>query len=392
MKRGGDTLRLRRFSITTLVLMLVLILNSMAYGFSINARATVLMDPTSGRVLYGQNEHQRLPPASVTKVMTMLLILEAVDQGRVKWNDMIRTSAKAYEMGGSQVFLKEGEEFPLHEMFKAIAVVSANDASAAVAEHLYGSIPDFVDAMNERAKRLGLKDTHFGNETGLPDPTHYSSAYDLAVISSELLKHPVVLKYTSIWLDTFRGGKFVLRNTNELIKEYRGADGLKTGHTDEAKFCLSATAKKGDFRLLSVILGAATDAQRVEQSKRILDYGFRNFQWKLIQRSGEVGKVYIRQAQPDWVPVQLKSNFGTVIDRGTDQLIQTKLLLKKGLKLPIDSGQAVATLNAYVNGKIIASTPVYSMVKVKPANFIIHWWRAFWDFIHGLFARGKSEK
>ncbi|HBF38995.1 MAG TPA: D-alanyl-D-alanine carboxypeptidase, partial [Firmicutes bacterium] len=308
---------------------------------------------------------------------------------RVKWNDMIHTSAKAYEMGGSQVYLKEGEEFPLHEMFKAIAVVSANDASCTVAEHLYGSIEDFVDAMNDRAKSLGLKDTHFGNETGLPDPTHYSSAYDLAEISRELLKHPIVLKYTSIWLDTFRGGKFMLRNTNELIKEYRGADGLKTGHTDEAGFCLSATAKKGDFRLLSVILGASSDAQRVEQSERILDYGFRNFQWKLIQKSGEIGKVFIPGAYPQHVPVKLNADFGAVVPRGSDLLIQTHLVVNQGLKLPIKVGQPIASLKAYVDGKVVAAVPAYSMVKVKPANFIIRLWRAFWDMIQSLFKRKK---
>jgi serine-type D-Ala-D-Ala carboxypeptidase (penicillin-binding protein 5/6) len=385
-------LRLKRFTITVFFIMLLLVFNSIAYGFSIDARAAILMDPITGKILYGQNEHQRLPPASVTKVMTMLLILEAVHQGRVKWDEMIRASALAYEMGGSQVYLKEGEEFPLREMFKAIAVVSANDASAAVAEHLYGSVADFVEAMNQKAKVLGLKDTHFDNETGLPDPAHYSSAYDLAIMSRELLiKYPEVLKFTSIWLDSFRGGKFILRNTNELIKVYRGADGLKTGHTDEAKFCLSATAKKGDFRLLSVILGAGSDEQRVAQSKRLLDYGYRNFQWKLIKRAGaEVGKVYIKEAQPEKVPVKLKSDFGMAVERGTDQLIQTKLFPKQHLKLPAEPGQAIAIYKAFINGKVIASTEAYSMVKVKRANFIVHWWRALWEFIHGLFGKQKS--
>jgi D-alanyl-D-alanine carboxypeptidase (penicillin-binding protein 5/6) len=383
-------LRLNKLCIIILCLALLLVPNSIVQGFSINARAVVLMDPISGRVLYGQNEHQRLPPASVTKVMTMLLILEAVHQDRIKWDETIRTSAKAYEMGGSQVFLKEGEEFPLREMFKAIAVVSANDASAAVAEHLYGSIEDFVDAMNQRAKRLGLKDTHFDNETGLPDPAHYSSAYDLAVISRELLKYPEILKFTSIWLDSFRNGKFILRNTNELIRVYRGTDGLKTGHTNEAKFCLSATAQRGNFRLLSVILGADSDAQRIEQSKRILDYGFRNFQWQRIHKPGEVGKVYIKDAQPNQVPVELKTEFGTVVARGPEQVIHTRLEALRNLKLPVNAGAKIATLKALVNNKEIASTVVYSMTKVKPANLIVRWWRTFWDAIFNLF-RGKKS-
>ncbi|HBE78684.1 MAG TPA: D-alanyl-D-alanine carboxypeptidase [Firmicutes bacterium] len=383
-------MRLNKLGIIILCFGLLLLPNSIAHGFSINARAAILMDPISGRVLYAQNEHQRLPPASVTKVMTMLLILEAVHQGRIKWDETITTSAKAYEMGGSQVFLKEGEEFPLREMFKAIAVVSANDASAAVAEHLYGSVDDFVEAMNQRAKKLGLKDTHFDNETGLPDPAHYSSTYDLAVISRELLKYPEILKFTSIWLDSFRNGKFVLRNTNELIRLYRGADGLKTGHTDEAKFCLSATAKRGDFRLLSIILGADSDDQRVEQSKRILDYGFRNFQWQQIGRPGEVGKIYIKDARPSHVPVRLKTEFGTVIARGPEQVIQTRLEVLKNLKLPINAGTKIGTLKALVNHKEIASVAVYSMIKVKPANLIIRWWRAFWELAFNLFKGKKS--
>ena len=265
--------------LTGMVLLLLILLFTMdcvTLGLTVDARAAVLMDPVSGKVLYAQNENLRLPPASVTKVMTMLLILEAVDRKKVSWDEKIIVSATAAGMGGSQVYLKEGEEFTLRELFKTIAVVSANDASAAVAEYLYGSIEDFVDAMNLKARNLGLKNTHFANETGLPDPGHYSSAYDLAVMSRELLKYPEVLKFTSIWLDTFRDGQFTLRNTNELLKVYRGADGLKTGHTAEAKFCLAATAKKGEFRLLSVIMGASSDAKRVAETKKLLDYGYRN--------------------------------------------------------------------------------------------------------------------
>ncbi|MGE5581894.1 MAG: D-alanyl-D-alanine carboxypeptidase family protein [Bacillota bacterium] len=367
-------------------------LNSVSFGFSIDARAAILMDPLTGKILYAQNEHQRLPPASVTKVMTMLLIMEAVHQRRVTWDEMIRTSATASRMGGSQVYLKEGEEYPLRDMFKAIAVVSANDASAAVAEHLYGSIQDFVEAMNEKAKVLGLKDTHFANETGLPDPEHYSSAYDLAVISRQLIaKYPEVLKFTSIWLDTFRSGQFTLRNTNELIRVYRGADGLKTGHTEEAKFCLSATAKKGDFRLLSVILGAVSDAKRVAETKRLLDFGYRNFQWKLLQKAGSrVGKVNLKDASPKQVPVKIKADFGAVVERGGDQLIKTRLVPKKNLRLPLKPGTVVATYQATVNGKVVGATEGYSTIKVNRANFLVRWWRSLWDLIHNLWPGKKS--
>lgn len=373
-----------------IVSLLTLTLSFPAAAFTINARAAVLMDPENGRVLYNQNGDERLPPASVTKVMTMLLIIEAVHAGRVKWTDPITTSATAAGMGGSQVYLKEGETLPLRDMFKVIAVVSANDASAAVAEYLYGSLTDFIDAMNRKAQALGLKNTHFANETGLPDPEHYSSAHDLAVISRELLKYPEVLNFTSIWLDSIRGGEFILRNTNELIKVYPGADGLKTGHTDEAKFCLSATAKKSGFRLLSVILGAPTDAIRVAESKRLLDYGFRTYEKRTIKKAGsDVGKLYLPGARPQQVPVQLKNDLTVVLERGAKPPISTRVIPLKKLKYPINVGQQVGQLQAIMQGKTIGNAAVYSTVKVKQANFLIRWWRAFWDFIGGIFRRKK---
>lgn len=354
-------------------------------AFSIDARAAVLMDPVSGKILYEQNKDVRWPPASVTKVMTMLLIMEAVESGRIKWSDPIRTSAVAAGMGGSQVYLKEGEEFPLAEMFKTIAMVSANDASTAVAEHLYGSSRDFIEAMNRRAQELGLKNTHFANETGLPDPDHYSSAYDLAVISRELLKYPEVLKFTSIWMDDFRDGTFQLRNTNELIRVYRGADGLKTGHTEEAKYCLAATAQKGGFRLLSVILGAESDAKRVSETRRLLDYGYRNFQWKQIKNAGqEIGQIYQKSASPEMIPVKLKRDFGLVVERGRDQLVETQLAPISGLKYPLKAGARVGVLKAVYQGEVLAEEPVYTMVEVKKANLIVQGWRWLRDWLRGL--------
>lgn len=383
-----------RSKLVALALVLCLTMQSFAAptgaAFSINARAAVLMDSATGKVLYAQNENQRLPPASVTKVMNMLLILEAVHAHQITWDEPITASATAAGMGGSQIFLKEGETMPLRDMFKAIAVVSANDASAAVAEHLYGSLVDFIDAMNEKAKALGLKNTHFANETGLPDPNHYSSAYDLAVISRNLLQYPEVLKFTSIWLDSLRGGKFILRNTNELLKAYRGADGLKTGHTAEAKFCLSATAVKGGFRLLSVILGADTDAIRVNETKRLLDYGYRNFQRRLVQKAGSnVGTVTLPEASPAKIPVRLRSDFAVVVERGKDQQITTRLIPDKKLDLPVKAGQRVGILRAEVGGVSVGSAPVYATTEAHRANFLVRWWRIFVEWVSSFFRRGK---
>lgn len=380
----------------TVVLILIMTLASLhpkpGYAFSIDARAAILMDPLSGKVLFEQNKDRRWPPASVTKVMTMLLIMEAVDSGRVEWSDPIRTSAVAAGMGGSQVYLKEGEEFTLAEMFKAIAVVSANDASTAVAEHLYGSVRDFTDAMNQKAQALGLKNTNFVNETGLPDPNHYSSAYDLAVISKELLKYPEVLKYTSIWMDTFRNGAFQLQNTNELIRLYRGADGLKTGHTEEAKYCLAATAKKDNLRLLSVILGVDSDAKRVSETRRLLDYGFRNYQWELIKKAHrELGKVYLKIARPEMVPVELKEDFGVLVERGREKLVETELVPIAKPRFPIKAGGKVGLLKAIYQGEVLAETPVYATVEVKKANFIVRGWRWLRDQIRGFLKRESGR-
>jgi len=226
-----------------------------AYALEIKARAAVLMDYESGRIIFSQNPDVQLPPASVTKLMTMLLIAESIDSGRAKWDDLIRTSKNAAGMGGSQVYLREGEEMTLAEMTKAIAMVSANDASTAVAEYLYGSVELFIQKMNQRAQELGLKNTNFQNEHGLPDPKHYSSAHDLALIARELIRHPKILEWTSTWISYLRDGEFFLRNTNDLIQSYRGADGLKTGHTEEAGYCLCATAEVEGLRFISVIMG-----------------------------------------------------------------------------------------------------------------------------------------
>lgn len=357
-------------------------------GLTIAARSAVLLDYESGRVLFEQNAHERLPPASVTKVMTLLLIMEAVESGRAGWNDPIQTSALAAGMGGSQIYLREGETFSLSEMTKAIAMVSANDASAAVAEHLYGSVDEFVDRMNARARELGLKDTHFQNEHGLPDPNHYSSAYDLAVISRELIRHPKILQWTSTWISHLRGGKFFMRNTNELIQKYRGADGLKTGHTDEAGFCLSATAKREGLRLVSVILGAESDAVRVAQTSNLLNYGFSNFARVVAARKGrQVGTVRIPEAGQPNVAVAAPQDFGVLVERGRERYIDKKVVPLARVKLPARKGEPVAELIVLSGNKEVGRTRLVAMTDVRRANFIVRFFRWLSDMVKGLFRR-----
>jgi D-alanyl-D-alanine carboxypeptidase (penicillin-binding protein 5/6) len=381
----------KRFKHMWLIMFLGLLLAQPVMGvdteFKIKAKAAILLEPQSGRVLFAQNEHRRLPPASVTKVMTMLLVMEAVEQGRIKWTDKIPTSATAAQMGGSQVYLREHEELALTEMFKAIAVVSANDASTAVAEYLYGTDEDFVIAMNRRARRLGLKDTYFVNETGLPEPGHYSTAYDLAQISRELLRHPEVLKFTSIWMDSLRNGKFMLKNTNNLIKYYKGADGLKTGHTDEAKFCLAATAQRGNLRLLSVVLGADSNGERTVQTRRLLDYGFRNYEWRTIKQAKViVGRMPLKNANLKSVNVQTREKLGVLQERDKYKPVRTRVKFSR-VNLPLRVDQAVGVFQVTQGGKLIGQTPVYPTEPVKKANWLVLGWRVLWNWLKSLLGK-----
>lgn len=356
-------------------------------GFDVNAKAALLLDPESGVYLFAKNEQERLPPASVTKVMTMLLIAEAIDSGRVKLDEPILASATAAGTGGSQVYLKEGERFPLEQMLIAIAVESANDASTAVAEHLYSTEEDFVRIMNTRAQQLGMGNTHFANAHGLPDPGHYMSTTDIGVVSRELVhKHPRILKYTSIWTYTLRPGVTELRNTNDLIRLYRGADGLKTGYTEEAGWCLVSTAKRGTMRLLSVIMGAASNEDRLRETKRLLDYGFRNFERRLVARKGQdLGRVSVRDAWPAKLRVKAPADIATVVPRGKARLTTTRLAPKPGVHAPLAKGAILADLEILQAGRVISRLPVQADRRIGRASFVVLGWRALLRWVAGWF-------
>lgn len=351
----------------------------------LNVKAAVLIDADSGRVLYNQNEHQRLEPASTTKVMTMLLIMEMVDSGRAKLNEPIKTSAYAESMGGSQIFLKEGEVLPLSKMIESIAVVSANDASTAVAEQLFGGMDEFIAAMNHKAKELGAKDTHFMNDTGLPAPDHYSSVFDMAIFARELItKHPRILHWTSIQTSSIRGGKFILRNTNKLLGAYPGVDGLKTGHTKEAGFCLVATAKRSGMRLISVIFGAPTDADRQQTTKKLLEYGFRNYIKKIVYRKGETaGKASIKNAAGRY-PVQVGQGLSVLVKREEAGTLRKKVIFYQKTA-PQPAGAVVGRAVAMIGGKEVGSSPVVLTKKAPKANIFIQIWWSLMKWIGSLF-------
>ncbi|HHY45823.1 MAG TPA: D-alanyl-D-alanine carboxypeptidase [Firmicutes bacterium] len=361
---------------------------------TIHAKSAVLMDFASGHVLFTQEPHLKVPPASITKIMTMLLVMEAVDSKRISLSDPVRTSTHASSIGGSQIWLKEGEELPLESMMKAIAIVSANDASTAVAEFVAGSEEDFVSMMNRRAEELGMKDTHFVNPDGLPAPDHYSTAYDIAVMARELLKHPKVLDWTSKWIEEIPRpavpeGVYTLKNTNGLIQRYRGADGLKTGMTDEAGYCLVGTAKRDGVRLIAVVMGTDSDEARLAETSKLLDYGFRNFAAVHIISKGEsAGKVRIAGGAKAAVGAVASGDLTVLVEKGKEGMVDKKLV-SIDRKAPVKKGDKVGVLQAVLDESRLGEVDLVSAEDVGRANIFTLIIRAIGDFFRRLFRLGR---
>ncbi|MEK4874382.1 MULTISPECIES: D-alanyl-D-alanine carboxypeptidase family protein [Bacillus] len=354
------------------------------------AKSAVLIERDTGAVLYDKNSHERLPPASMTKIMTMILIMEAIQEGRLHWNDKVRASEKAASMGGSQVFLEPGEEMTVKEMLKAIAVGSANDASIAMAEHIAGSEEEFVKMMNKKAKELGLKDTKFQNPTGLPAKGHYSSAYDMALMAKELLKYPQITKYTGLYESYLRENtdkKFWLVNTNKLVKHYPGVDGLKTGFTNDAKYCLTATAKKNNMRVIAVVFGAPTPKSRNTQISKMLDYAFARYETSPIYGQGEtLGQVKISKGKKSKIDAKTAESVSVLIKKGEAlNKLQRDIHLKKDIKAPVHKGDKIGELVLKKDGKILSKTPLISEENVAKAG----WWQ-YYKKAFNLFTKAKE--
>ncbi len=310
-----------------------------APALSLSCASAVLMEKETGTLLYEQNAHEQLEPASVTKVMTLLLVMEAVDSGRVSLEDTVTVSAYAAGMGGSQVYLKEGEQMSVAEMIKCVTVVSGNDCAVALAEHLAGSETAFVAQMNQRAQELGMEDTTFLNCTGLPAQGHVTSAYDIALMSRELiLNHPSIREYTTIWMDSIRDGAFGLTNTNRLIRFYQGATGLKTGSTDSALYCMSATAERDGMELIAVVMKAPTTAQRFDDAKTLLDYGFANYALVNVYPDAPLAPIDVLLGTADQVQPQLARDCRLLVRRGEESQITTQLDTGSGCGGPCGTG------------------------------------------------------
>ena len=325
----------------------------------LSAASAVLMEKETGALLYEKESHQQLEPASVTKVMTLLLIMEDLDSGRLSKEDLVTVSAAAAGMGGSQVYLKEGEQLSAGELIKCIAVVSGNDAAVAMAEHLAGSEAAFVERMNRRAQELGMKDTAFVNCTGLPAAGHHSSAYDIALMSRELiLHHPDIRTYTTIWMDSIRDGAFGLTNTNRLVRFYPGATGLKTGSTDSALYCLSATAERDGMELIAVVMKAPSSAHRFDDAKALLDYGFSAWSLVSVYPDSPLAPIPVLLGTEDQIQPQLARDCRLLVRKGQEGAVTTRLTLAQDLEAPVEPGQTVGELEVSVDGQVRDTVPI----------------------------------
>jgi D-alanyl-D-alanine carboxypeptidase (penicillin-binding protein 5/6) len=347
-----------------------------AAPMEVKAKSALLMDVTTGTVLFEQNAHEALAPASVTKVMTLLLIMEAIDSGAIGWNDNVTASETAAAKGGSQVYLKAGETMTVSDMVKAIAVSSANDCACAMAEHLCGSESAFVDKMNTRAKELGMENTHFVNCTGLDDgenaDQHKTSAYDIALMSTELLKnHPDIKKYTTIWMDTLRNGTFGLSNTNKLIRFYPGATGLKTGFTSGAGYCLSASAERDGLGLIAVVMGCETSAQRFAACKSLLDQGFAAY--ALVSPEAPETQVRVKLGTQPQIRAVPGEDTQLLIDKSQKALLQTQVAMELEVEAPVSKGQRLGTLTVTAGGQTLAQIPLVAEDAVPRLTF----WQIF---------------
>lgn len=344
-------------------------------GMKVKAKAAVLMDAVSGEVLFAQNAHKKLPPASVTKVMTMLLILEGCDSGKIRLSDTVTISERAASMGGSQMYMEPGEQHTVEELLKGVAMVSANDGCVALAEHLAGSVEMFVEQMNKRAAELGMKDSHFVNTNGLPVANHYTSAYDIAVMSRALIAFPETAQWFTKWQDTIKVGlpgkekEFGLTNTNKLIKQYPGAIGIKTGFTQDAGYCLSGAAERDGTRLIGVILGCTTSNIRFAEIKRLLDYGFSNYESVKIAEKGQVQKALkIEKGTPSKVDVIMEDDAAILIKKGNKNRIKTKIEMDGYIKLPLKRGQKLGELVVLQDGKEKERFPIVARDSAKKAS------------------------
>ena len=352
-------------------------------SLEVAAPSAVLMEAATGTVLYEKDAHTPLPPASVTKIMTLLLVMEALDAGRIGWDDTVTASEAAAAKGGSQVYLEAGEQMSLQEMLKSVVVVSANDCATALAEHVAGSEAAFVELMNRRAQELGMEDTHFVNCTGLDDEpdaeTHLTTAYDIALMSRALLKHDEIRDYTTIWMDSVRNGEFGLANTNKLVRFYQGTTGLKTGYTSAAGHCLSASAERDGVEFIAVVLHCATSGERFQAAKQLLDYGFANYTLAQPDPETEIPPVPVVLGTAETIVPVPDNDDPVLIEKGQAAGITTRVEVADQVRAPVEAGQRLGTLTLQSDGAPLAAIPLVAPEAVPR--------RTWWEVTRSLFGQ-----
>ena len=355
-----------------------------------NAKSGVLIEANSGKIIYEKNKDDQVSVASMTKMVAQIIILEEIEAGRIHFNDIVTASKNASDMGGSQIYLEEGEKMTVEDLMKGISVASGNDATVAMAEYISGSEDKFVDRMNQKVKELGLKNTHFSNCTGLDEENHYSSSYDMAMIARELvINHPDILRFSSIYEDYLRKDslkKFWLVNTNKLISQYEGTDGLKTGHTDLAGYCLAATAKRNQLRLIGIVLGEKDSKVRNQETIQLLDFGFQNTRLKILKKSGEIIKnISLKKTNVSSIQAILKDDLTVIEDLNENRSNYQYKVQINSLTFPIKKGDKIGMINVFLDGKKISQGDLISSNSVKKISFFSLLIRQFLDLVFGIF-------
>ncbi|MBE6809642.1 MAG: D-alanyl-D-alanine carboxypeptidase [Ruminococcaceae bacterium] len=336
----------------------------------IKAKSAILLEVNTGKILYEHNSDEKLPPASITKIMSLLLIIEAIDSSKLSLDDVVTASEHACSMGGSQIWLEPGEAMTVDDLLKATVIASANDATVALGETIAGSEEGFVAMMNARAKELGMTNTHFINATGLDAEGHLSSAHDIAVMSRELIKHDLIKNYSTVWMDTLRDGESELVNTNKLVRFYEGTTGLKTGTTSGAGYCLSATAERNGLELVAVIMSGDTSQERFNGAKKLLDYGFANYEYTSIAPTLDTNIINIKNGVQKTVKIEVPDNFGALLKKSDTAAVTQQINLPKEIIAPIKKGDSVGTVDFYLNGQQIGSINIICTENIDKMNFL----------------------
>lgn len=369
----------RRIICISILLILILSSNNISLGespFKLEAKSAILVDATTGEIIFEKNIHEKLPPASITKIMLLLIAMEELDSGKISLEDKVAVSSYAAGMGGSQVYLEEGEIQTVDNLLKAISLRSANDAAVALAEHISGSIEVFVKRMNDRAKELGMKNTNFKNATGLPDEGHYTTAYDISLMSRELLKHERIHEWLTVYMTDIYVGKKkdvvqTLVNTNKLIRDYQGANGLKTGLTNDAGYCLAASAKRGNLSLVSVLLGGPSSESRFKESKLLLDYGFANYDSYPICKENEiVQRIKIFKGKETEIKVVAEKDYSVLVKKGAGNEIEKEIQLPESIEAPCEKGQKIGEIIIKNNNNEIGRVNLVAGDTVKKASLL----------------------